>query len=458
VTVTRVDGPATVAMFVLNDMRLDSRVRREAAALAAAGCRVTVHAVASDATRDRLDEPVDGYVIRRHPMLMRPQALAPAAGVDGPGASARVRPGPALRAAAARAFVATRPALGGSAHLLLNWHLRWGPWGRRVLRTLGPADVWHAHDLNTLPVALAAARRHGGRVVYDSHEIFVEAGATARLPRVVRAALRGRERAWAARADAIVTVNDSVAATLREALGRLDVSVVRNCAEPPVGPSPLRAAIGVTLADPVLIYHGSMTVGRGLELLVAAMADARLARAHLVLMGYGPLRPTLQGLAAVSPASGRIHFLSPVEPDAVTRWVAGGDLAVMPIEPTTLNHRLSTPNKLFEAIAAGVPVVGPDFVEFRRTVVDGPWGAVGTLHLDHTPAAIAAAAAGLLAMPEPQRAAMRARCRAAARHELRWSLEADRLLTVYDRLEVPRSPVALPAGGRVPPARPVALD
>jgi glycosyltransferase involved in cell wall biosynthesis len=286
--------------------------------------------------------------------------------------------------------------------------------------------------MNTLPLALECASRFGGAVVYDSHEMFTEAGSTSQLPAPVRAFLRHLERGWAKRAAAIVTVNDSIAEVLGSSLGRDDVRVLRNCASPPEpGMSPLRARIGVGPNERVILYHGSITVGRGLERLIAAFDDPRLAGAHLVIMGFGPLRPTLQDLAAASFATARIHILPPVPPAELTAWVAGADIAAMPIEPTTLNHRLSSPNKLFEAIAAGVPVVGPDFVEFRRIVTEGPIGPLGVLHDDHRPTTIASAIHALAALPDERLEAYRDRCRQASAARWNWTRETDTLVSLY---------------------------
>jgi glycosyltransferase involved in cell wall biosynthesis len=431
-------------MFVLNDMRLDSRVYREAATLATAGYEVTVYAVMSQATSHLPHQDVEGFSIVRVPMLMRPSTVMTDAVVD---STPRSRSG---RAALASVFLATRPMFGGTLHFLANWQMRWSSWARRVERQVAPADVWHAHDFNTLGLATACARRHGGSVVYDSHEIFTEAGANSLLPGAVRAAMRKRERSWASRASAVLTVNESVADVLHQALG-VEARVVRNCsAPPPPGTSPLRDRIGVSVDVDVVMYHGSVTIGRGLEPLIDSMSDPRLGRAHLVIMGYGPLRPAIQALADRSSASDRIHLLPPVPPADVTHWVAGADVAAMPIQPTTLNHRLSSPNKLFEAIAAGVPVVGPDFPEFRRIVLEGRWGLLGRLHADHEPTTIAGEVHALLSLGGVERDALRARCREAAADRWNWQAESRHLLDAYARLApaaslAPRPAVAHPA-------------
>jgi glycosyltransferase involved in cell wall biosynthesis len=422
------ERPRRVTMFVLNDMRLDSRVRREARTLAASGYEVVVYAVLTDATASVASERVDGYSIMRVPMLMRPSGDAPR--VAGSLSSPTAR-SVAIRLAV-RAFDGTRHFFGGSVHVLASWQLRWRSWARRVAAQVTEGDVWHAHDLPTLSLAVDCKRRFGGVVVYDSHEIFTEAGAIARLPRSVRAGIRWSERRLAKQADAVITVNESVAGVLGEQLGRPDVQVVHNCAEPPRGQrSLLREVADVAADDPLILYHGSLTVGRGLELLVAAMTDDRLGRAHLVMMGYGSLRDRLELLAGDPAVAGRVHLLPPVPPDELTAWVAGADVAAMPIEPGTLNHRLSSPNKLFESIAAGVPVVGPAFVEFRRVVERNAEGPLGVLHRDHSPRAIADALCSVLMAGQSARRAMRSRCLRAAARRWRWGREAAGLLAVY---------------------------
>ena len=399
---------AAVAMFVLNDCRTDARVLREAGTLAAAGYEVTIVARTSDPYAARGDrEHRDGFTIVRVPvaggvmrwLLLARRGRALVDGLRALPAAAESRSGVlatllvvaalivlalpllvlgAFVVIAARALVG-RSGLLRSAWSTLSWRLQWRfavlSWARAAGALAPSAAVFHAHDLRALPAALAARERYGhGAVIYDSHEVFVEAGANAARPARAKRAMRQLERRLVRDVQALVTVNDALARLLGPELGLERVVVVRNCPprwDPPLPrPDLLRGASGIPGAAPVILYHGALAAGRGVEQLLAALLEPGLEAAHLVLLGFGPSRRELARLAADPDLGGRCHFLDPVPPDELLPWVASADVAAMPIQPTTLNHRLSTPNKLFEALAAGVPAVASDFPAMREIVAE----------------------------------------------------------------------------------------
>ncbi len=474
---------ARVVMFVLNDCRNDARVLREAATLAGAGHEVTIVARTTDPYAAAGSAgAADGFGILRVPvaagalrwvlLARRPGRLARELAEA---ARRRVRAGPvglaelvglgllglllALPAAAgALVFglsvaIVRRLRVGRTAWLAIEWRLQWQfgvvPWTRAAVDAAPHGDVFHAHDLRALPAALGSRARHGGLVVYDSHEIFVEAGANARRPESARAALLRLERRLAAGAAALVTVNDDLAAVLGERLGLADRTVVvRNCPprwEPPAADrGPLRAAAGVPAGVPVLLSHGTFVPHRGFEQLAAALALPPLAGVHAVCLGFGPLRAHLDQLAASPALTGRLHVLDAVPPVELPSWISGADVDVVAIQPSSLNHRLSTPNKLFESLAAGVPVVASDFAPMRRIVIDDPDGPLGAVCNPTDPAALAAAIRSLLDLPPTDSAALRARCLEAAHARYAWEIDGGRLLDLYARLSGP------PAAGDVP--------
>ncbi|MGH2512332.1 MAG: glycosyltransferase, partial [Candidatus Limnocylindrales bacterium] len=126
-----------------------------------------------------------------------------------------------------------------------------------------------------------------------------------------------------------------------------------------------------------------------------------------------------------------VRVLPAVAPADLLAWVGSADVAAMPILPTTLNHRLSTPNKLFEAIAAGVPVVASDLPGMAPIVrsIDA-----GRLVDPTNPAAIAAGLRAVLDAPPAEQAARRERLLGAARDTYNWAVQSEQLFAEFGRL------------------------
>ena len=131
---------------------------------------------------------------------------------------------------------------------------------------------------------------------------------------------------------------------------------------------------------------------------------------------------------------GRLHVLDAVDPAVLLDWVAGADVEVIPGQPSTLNHRLSSPNKLFEALAAGVPVAVMDFPYVRGLVLDDPDGPLGAVCDPTDPAAIAVAIRSIIELAPDARADLRRRCLQAAHERWNWETEAAKLVDLYASL------------------------
>ena len=300
--------------------------------------------------------------------------------------------------------------------------------------------VWHGHDLTGLVPAAAARARSGGSLVYDSHELYIESGSLARLPRLARRLLFAYERRLVRRADAVITVNESIASELSARYGVPAPAVVMNC--PPLAlartsreASPLRSLPSLGGAR-VLVIHGSLTPGKGL--LESAAAVERLpADCKLVLLGFGSLRDRLLALSLTDPLRGRLLVQPPVPQSELLAWLSGADVAVIAFTPDSLNQLYATPNRLFESLAAGIPVVVSDFPEMRRVVEEHGVGAV----CDPTdPGSIAAAVGALLDESASARAERRARCRQAVEDTFNWERQVQNLLVIYRRLGDAASP------------------
>jgi glycosyltransferase involved in cell wall biosynthesis len=338
---------------------------------------------------------------------------------------------------------------------LLWWHWIVGGWGRRVGLALGPVDVWHAHDLPGLVAADAAGTRGEATVgdtprlwsaretracahVYDSHEIYLESRGNVDRPGWTRRLVGRRERALARRALALVTVNDALADELRRRFGCDRAIVIHNAPPRWLPPRPpthrLRRAAELAVDVPVVLYHGGFQPERGLSETALALLEPGLEAVHLAFLGRGREQDRLEEIAANQAYRGRVHVLPAVPPDELLEWVADADVDVMAIAPSTLNHRLATPNKLFESFAAGVPVVVSDLPMMRRIVMDDPAGPLGAVCDPLQPASIAHAIRSILDTPPGERAALRRRCLAAAHERWNWERESAALVALYAEL------------------------
>jgi glycosyltransferase involved in cell wall biosynthesis len=295
------------------------------------------------------------------------------------------------------------------------------------------ADIWQSEGLVTLPVALALRRRRGGRVVYDSRDVHVESGRFARLPGPWRELLRRRERAWVRACDALVTVSRPYADVIERTLRRRPDAIVMNCPEPwarPEVPEPrFHDRLGLPAGTRVVLYLGQLVAHRGIEELCQAIG--LVDRSALVLIGFGVDEARLRAFAAEQPHADRIHFLPGVPPDEIAVWTAAADVSAMPVRASTLNHRLNTPTKLFDAMGAGTPVVASDLPGMAPIVRET---GCGVLCDPADPRDVARAIREIVDSPPDRRAAFRDACLAAAAGPYSWTRQADVLVDLYRRL------------------------
>jgi glycosyltransferase involved in cell wall biosynthesis len=420
------------------DGAFDSRAWRIASSLAGRGHRVTVIARAAAGLPDREDHPA-GYRVIRVPvsalgglpwplrLLIRRWRGRGGSGVTGTSpATAAGSPGSPPAGAVRRAWgaVVRLVAIGLTARSQ-----------RLATRPVAPAaDLVHAMAYMGIPIGLDLAKRDGAPVIYDARDVYVEARNIAKLPRPARRFFGRVERRWARRASRVMTVNLAYAEVMQRRFGGELPAIVMNAAyrrTPPAEP-PRRFHDRLELPPTarVVLYHGGLAPERGIEQLIEALPLLD-GDTHVVLLGYGPLASRFEAEAGDPRHAGRLHLLPAVSPDELLDWVASADVAAMPIQPTTLNHRLTTPNKLFEAMAVGVPVVASDLPGMAPIVRETGCGVL----CDPTdPTAIAAAVRVILEAPPGERAAFRDRALAAAHDPYSWETQVEILLAEYGRL------------------------
>jgi glycogen(starch) synthase len=230
----------------------------------------------------------------------------------------------------------------------------------RAGRRVGPVNVVHAHDLDTLPAGWLLARRYGARLVYDAHELY--SAFESRPPVLYWTAMLALERALARRADAVVTVNESIAEELerRLHLPRMPF-VVLNAPELDTSDPDWSEAKSLRV-----VYQGALGPGRRLDDLLAALAAA--PSASLTLRVVRTSREEIERAVDAHGLSGRVRVAEPLPPDSLQDGLRQHDVGVIFDRPTTPNSHLASPNKIFEYLMAGLAVVTPSLPELTRIV------------------------------------------------------------------------------------------
>jgi glycosyltransferase involved in cell wall biosynthesis len=424
-----------------------SRSLRIARTLAEAGYEVEIAAVAAPGIPD---EERDGAMLVRRYRPTGPFAgmAATAAATSAAAAAPEVAPRPVARRPLPVRVVA-------AARRWLLWPHTVRGWWATLARDLAPADLYHACGSLTVAAALAARdrdRREGRRsvVIYDAIDDVAHGNNVLTAPRPVRAFIERRERGWARSADARTTVNDALAAALARAWGTAAPIVIPNWPDIPA-PRPdarddrIRAALGLEPSTRVVLFQGRLGPNLGLEQAAEAILD--VPDAVLCLIGFG------RGYAASLERDGdpryrgRHRTLPAVHPDEILAWTASADVALIPLPPVSANQRAATPNKFWEAVAAGTPVVvGPGLPVMAELVARHGLGVVAR---SLAPRDLALAIRSILDVSPEAALDRRRRIAAIAGEQFTWPIAAARYRTVVGEL------ASRPAEARAPggPAR-----
>ena len=177
------------------------------------------------------------------------------------------------------------------------------------------------------------------------------------------------------------------------------------------------------------LYLGYLQPHRGLEQVISALVSC--PEVTLAVMGEGEVRyvRSLRERADKAGVSERVHFLPLVPPDQVVMNARSADLGLVMSQPASFTHFNSLPNKLFQYLAAGLPVIASEFPELARIVVGHD---VGVVCDPRDPRAIADAIREVTVDPV-RHAELSANARATA-ESFNWVRESSKLLKIVEGL------------------------
>lgn len=383
-------APTRVCMYVLSKGRTDVRVMREAVSLVEAGLSVTV--IDIEPNRQTREEMVQGVLIKH------------------------------ARVPSWRMLGRLKPWLLTKVSQMLSSMFA-------VLRT--PADVYHAHDMTALPACyLAAVLRHK-RLVFDAHELPVTDPSITRRP-LLRRFVTLLMRRMVPRCDGVLTVSPPIAPEIQRRFGGPPVTLVRNLPSYQSVPRSdrLRRYLNLPPETRIALYQGGFQNNRALDSLVHA-APFLAPNTIIVLLGWGPTQAHLEALIEETGVGDRVKIVPRVPYEELLEWTASADIGLtLFLASWSVSIAMCLPNKLFEYLMAGLPVLTTPLEAIVEMVERYD---VGRVAPSLEPSVIGKAINDLL---EDQQALERMRANAlrASQQDLHWAVESQRLVEFYQHL------------------------
>lgn len=283
-----------------------------------------------------------------------------------------------------------------------------------------------SNDLDTLLPNFWVSKLKNIPLIYDSHEYFTEVPELVSRPRVQRVWRRIEEYVLP-KMEEMITVNKSIADLFHNKYG-IKVNIIRNIPMRKMLPAPAtREEVGLDSGKHILVLQGSgINIHRGSEELVDAMAY--LDDCQLVIIGGGDVLPILKEKVAANNWDDRVKFFPRMPYQKMMAITQLADIGFTLDKDTNLNYRFSLPNKLFDYIQAGVPVVASHLTEIERIITDYN---IGTFIEDHNPKTIADTVQN--ALKDENRLSEWKNNLIFAAQDLCWENEEEVLLTIYEK-------------------------
>ena len=386
--------PIKVCMHVTHVTNRDYRVMREATALVEAGFEVSIVDIIDD--REQPVEEIIASVNMKHVLI--------------PGLNVPTRFKPWFLVKAALMII--RSAI-------------------RLIHT--PADVYHAHDEKGLPACYIAARWRRKPLIFDAHEIPFDDPNIARRHRLRALATHILAR-MLPRCATVITTSPLYAQEIRNQYHYPEVTLVRNFPTYRAVPKSDRLQQYLDLGPDVRIalYQGNLQPNRSLDQLVRA---APFLEPDIVIVMMGTAKETtrdqLEDLIVSEGVANRVKIIPPVPYEELLDWTASADIGLTIFQPDyTRSIRFCLPNKLFEYLMAGLPVLSSPLDAIAEVLKTYN---VGQIVSSLAPADVAAAINIILA-DRAALARMRLNALEAAKHELCWEKESLQLISLYQKI------------------------
>lgn len=237
----------------------------------------------------------------------------------------------------------------------------------RAVKNYRMSDILHCNDLHTLPIGVIIKLffNKNAKIIYDAHEFEIN-------DQPYQSALSIKLHYWFERtfiryANNVITVSDSIAQEYQRLYQIPKPILVLNA--PPFQQiekkNIFRETFNIQKDQTIFLYQGGISKGRGIEVLLQTFQTLTDPNYVIVFMGNGPLAKYIQEAAQ---HSSNIFYHPAVSPKILLDYTSSADYGILFYENSCLNHYYCSPNKMFEYIMAGLPVIVSNLYEMAKIV------------------------------------------------------------------------------------------
>ena len=242
----------------------------------------------------------------------------------------------------------------------------------RFLCCFRDADIYHCNDIEALPLGFLVKFlfNRQAKIVYDAHEYEIEQSVFNKYQRLVFHFLEG---ALIKHADLVLTVSKSIADEYSRLYKIDQPKLVLNC--PKYNSlnktNLLRKELGIRDDQKIFLYQGALSAVRGLKKLLFCFTKMNDDNNVVVFMGYGPMEDEIKNCK-----SKNVFYREAVSPQDLLKYTSSADYGVFICDKICKNFYYCLPNKLFEYLHAGLPVIVSDLYELGDFVKSNKVGLV----------------------------------------------------------------------------------
>ncbi len=237
--------------------------------------------------------------------------------------------------------------------------------------------IW-ANDLPCLKPALKIKKKLNCKLIYDSHEIYTEtlnqffpqktSLFKSLIFKIILNFMRRKgasfEKKAVKKVDKFITVGEQLKLYFERKYRVSGIEVVMNCPEKSekISSINLKEQLGIEKNSKLFIYQGVLNYGRGLHLMINAFKRVN-SDIYLLILGSGMIKEELKELVKDLNLEKKVFFHDKVLPSKLKSFTQGADFGINLLEDLNLSKKLAVPNKLFEYIHAGIPVISSNMPE-----------------------------------------------------------------------------------------------